>query len=304
MSEMFYVRIRGRVQGPFELDKLRTLAKRGQFSRAHQVSTDGAVWQQASEFPDLFAAPAAAPTATAAAAQPVAGQPAGNGHAAAIGLEPVEPQQQQQWYYAKGESQFGPVDMGTLRQLAASGQLRPEDPLWCAGMSNWATAESIAGLSFGAPPVAANIPAESPAVSTSSQSRDKLNPAVIRAVARSPGWVTFIGVCSLVYGALCVVGGLFLLLASVDSMVLIGSALGQFIYAGIFITAGILLLSYGGDVRDFLREPTETQLAVALHKLQTFWVFFGMVVLVTLLLVLLVVLLVVLGLIGVAAALS
>ena len=55
MEDQLYVRIRGRVQGPFDTEKLRALVRRGQLSRMHEVSNDGNDWKQASEYSELFA---------------------------------------------------------------------------------------------------------------------------------------------------------------------------------------------------------------------------------------------------------
>jgi hypothetical protein len=50
------------------------------------------------------------------------------------------------WYYASGGQQRGPVKTAQLKQLATSGELKPEDLVWCDGMPNWAPAGSVKGL--------------------------------------------------------------------------------------------------------------------------------------------------------------
>lgn len=54
MENQFYIRIRGRVLGPYDLDKLQSLARRGQLSRMHEVSSDATTWVRASAHPELF----------------------------------------------------------------------------------------------------------------------------------------------------------------------------------------------------------------------------------------------------------
>ena len=49
-----YTRIRGRVSGPYNVEKLRTLARRGQLSRLHELSINGVSWQPAADYPQLF----------------------------------------------------------------------------------------------------------------------------------------------------------------------------------------------------------------------------------------------------------
>lgn len=55
-----------------------------------------------------------------------------------------------QWYYAQQDQQKGPVDEATLKQLAASGTVRPEDLLWTEGMKEWVPARRLGNL-FPAP---------------------------------------------------------------------------------------------------------------------------------------------------------
>lgn len=56
----------------------------------------------------------------------------------------VEPTQ---WYYAKEGKQFGPVNGAQLQQLAKSGDLRPEDLVWHAGLGGeWVSSKSVPNL--------------------------------------------------------------------------------------------------------------------------------------------------------------
>lgn len=51
----YWIRNRGRVQGPFTEDRIQGLLRRGRFSRSFHVSQDNKNWYPASEFPELFA---------------------------------------------------------------------------------------------------------------------------------------------------------------------------------------------------------------------------------------------------------
>ncbi len=53
----YFVRVRGRVQGPFELSRLKELRARGQFSRIFEVSEDGRHWVSSESLADLFDPP-------------------------------------------------------------------------------------------------------------------------------------------------------------------------------------------------------------------------------------------------------
>jgi hypothetical protein len=50
------------------------------------------------------------------------------------------------WYYAKDNKQFGPVNAAELKRLSQSGELRPEDLVWTEGMKEWLPARKIKGL--------------------------------------------------------------------------------------------------------------------------------------------------------------
>src|SRR5689334_9427253 len=50
------------------------------------------------------------------------------------------------WFYAKGQQQLGPIGSARLKQLAAAGELSPDDLVWREGMAAWAPAARVAGL--------------------------------------------------------------------------------------------------------------------------------------------------------------
>ncbi len=62
------------------------------------------------------------------------------------------------WYYAKGNKQYGPVTPGELKQLADRGEVGPEELVWRDGMEGWVPARRVKGL-FDGDPSAAPAPA-------------------------------------------------------------------------------------------------------------------------------------------------
>lgn len=154
-AEQYYIRVRGRVQGPFPISKLHLLAKRGQFSRLHEVSNDGKAWSRATDYPELFPAPipssqrgpfeAASRGASAGVAQESL---ADQGVAAA---EPAE-----EWFYSRGGDQLGPVSLSQLSALLSAGQLCADHLAWKAGMSDWLPLSQVV---FAAGPSGPAVPA-------------------------------------------------------------------------------------------------------------------------------------------------
>lgn len=51
-----------------------------------------------------------------------------------------------EWYYAKGNQKFGPVESSELKRLASASVLLPEDLVWKEGLPKWVRASSIKGL--------------------------------------------------------------------------------------------------------------------------------------------------------------
>jgi len=58
----------------------------------------------------------------------------------------------QDWYYAKGDQQFGPVSTADLKQLVESGGLSPTDMIWKEEWPEWKAARTIKGLFNSVPP--------------------------------------------------------------------------------------------------------------------------------------------------------
>jgi uncharacterized RDD family membrane protein YckC len=132
----YYIRVRGRVQGPFDLDQLKKLRQRGQFSRAHEVSPDQASWQSASILDAVFVAPK---RAAPAKVEPVIEEVT---EGVAVGEKVPNPpthtsSTKPTWHYTVGEEQYGPVTLLELRKLVASGDVLETDLVWKEGMPDW-----------------------------------------------------------------------------------------------------------------------------------------------------------------------
>jgi hypothetical protein len=146
MSEQrLYIRVRGRVSGPFSLQQLKTLRDRGQFRRFHEISPDRQQWSPAAGLADLFAPEAAG--ASAPLTFPELEEPAVS-HSNERGKPRSAPVQ---WHYvdASGNPQ-GPVPQDQLLTLWQQRLLSADTLVWHDGMSDWVeiTAPET-GLSLG-----------------------------------------------------------------------------------------------------------------------------------------------------------
>jgi hypothetical protein len=200
MDNSLYIRVRGRVLGPYDQEKLQSLARRGQLSRMHELSSDGASWVRAANYPELFTG--------AQADMPMPMSRAGTSMSAdaaammdGMGAAPQQ-QMQQQWYYTSGGVQRGPVDFSNLQLLMGTSQVRPDDLVWSDGMPAWIAASQIPGLGHVA------VAAESPG---SGSGTDGLSEMLCRSFTSSRSWLMFIIVAIFIYAALLVALGLYLL---------------------------------------------------------------------------------------------
>ncbi len=149
MSNNLYIRYQGRVSGPFPLEKVQDMLKRGQISRLHQVSPDRAVWTRVMENAELVPPPPPPPpvvapqaelitqsAASAGGASPRMGQPATRPDADP--LDQLAAASRREWYYeSKQGGQAGPVSEMRLKMLLKSGEISAKTMVWSEGMQDW-----------------------------------------------------------------------------------------------------------------------------------------------------------------------
>jgi S1-C subfamily serine protease len=146
-DQVYFIRNRGRVLGPFSVDKLISLRARGQFSRVHEVSTDRTNWSPGSSLDHLLTPKSAAGSASAVASRTTGanlaapGQPPPAGQTGEVNSNEVPV-----WFYRRNDQQFGPVTTAELQDLFSSGRLGPLDFVWKDGLLEWSTVQDTAEL--------------------------------------------------------------------------------------------------------------------------------------------------------------
>jgi hypothetical protein len=137
-----FTRFRGRIQGPFGLDQLIALNRRGQFGRAHEISVDRLNWSPAATLESVFPPATKKPKALAKSTDldvTIAINSAEVGPPVPKPAKPV-------WHYSVGTETYGPITLLELRGLFANGQLTPSDPVWKEGMEDWVPAGELTEL--------------------------------------------------------------------------------------------------------------------------------------------------------------
>ena len=147
MSKSYYVKARGRVAGPFPVDRLQAMARQGQLSRIHDVSTDGKKWQKASRFSELFQVdqPAAKPT-TETGGHATAQRKKRSRPAEVDDNTSLPPAEKGGWHYGINGQTAGPVAESVIVDLIRRGKLTVRDRVWKATFDDWKTVGELPQL--------------------------------------------------------------------------------------------------------------------------------------------------------------
>jgi TM2 domain-containing membrane protein YozV len=211
MSHNYFVRVRGRTLGPYDLPTLRAMVAKAQISRSHEISTDAASWAAASTFPEVFErAQAVVADNGALGSRAAEAAPAVDERPPAGEVPHLASPASTMWHYTlNGEQQANPIDQQTLIQLIISGRVGPEDNVWNETMATWAKVSQVATLAAYALPPASheggnNWPSGSSSVFPSLQfpSAPRSRGQVSQEYRAFVGKKTAAGVIALLLGAL------------------------------------------------------------------------------------------------------
>ncbi len=142
-ESLLFTRIGGRSQGPYSMEQLRTMVRRGILGRLHEVSQDGRNWQRATDYAELFI------TDSPANVKVLALEDA----EVELELQPpipsppvVVPPPAPQWHYSQSGERRGPVSQSELEQLIRSGLVRSSDMVWTEGLNSWTAVSAMPSL--------------------------------------------------------------------------------------------------------------------------------------------------------------
>jgi hypothetical protein len=269
------------VLGPFDQEKLQGLARRGQLSRMHELSTDGVSWVRASNFPELFTGGQSELPSLPQSAHAGAGIGFGNAPGApdeirsqpAVGSPPATPGgPQAKWFYNSGGQQQGPVDFSDLQLLAGLGQIGPLDQVWTEGMAAWTPASQIQGL------IRSGGLAGSSAAAMADAANAPLTRTLCRSAADSRGWALCIASIMQLCGVASVVLGVMVLIVGARDRSPGSVSYGIFclLHALVIIVGGTLLSTYAMRLGKLRNSPEAIVLERALDALRNFWIFVSM----------------------------
>ncbi len=145
-AELHYVRIRGRVYGPYDNARLKQMVGRGQLSRLHEISIDGQSWLPASSQLELFDSSPISLAPLAYSVDALRSNVALNlasGDDAELKLENETAlnldggKSNAVWFVGGVDMTVGPVDAPRISALVRRGELKPNSLVWRKGMADW-----------------------------------------------------------------------------------------------------------------------------------------------------------------------
>ncbi len=283
-----YIRVRGRVLGPYDEEKLQSLARRGQLSRMHELSEDGVNFVRASTYPDLFATGERPVPGTAKTAPPAVNGPAPSSPASpSSAVRPITSASPlaAEWFYGKDGEEIGPVDVSLLQQMLGTGQLDSGVQVWTQGMTQWVLARDVPGLLTHRipPPTSATASGRGTDGAPVGDSAS-LSESLRRAALGAHAWALFVAITIFVCAGLSAMFGIFLVVQGARQSLTPVVAAGLFwvILALVLTVGACLLTSYVNRIRGLQHGGSAILLEKALETLRVFWMYVGILLIVLL----------------------
>jgi len=283
-----FIRVRGRVLGPFDDQKLRSLALRGQFGKMHEVSEDGVTWGRASQYPDLFRA-----GETAVAVVEVVGEreprQEANDYAASTPAAMDAPRSMPAagtWYYNDRGQEMGPTSFTAIQAMLRSGQLSQNSLVWTNGMNQWTPASLVDGL-VAAPAIGGNAIAPQ-------QSSGKISGEVVSQLSEVRPWIVFFAVVWTLTAVGSMIGGVVFLIQAAKvsdfnktlASAFAGQSVGWFVEGVIATVTTFMLYGLAGLIREFTFHRNDQTLERALRKGKQLVVFWGVLTIIAIVIIL------------------
>ncbi len=261
MSDLYYVRIRGSVVGPFRLEQVRQLIERGKVSRLHELSTDRQTWRPLREFPELAVAPA--PSASSSSLEL-----SDDATAAPQENQPPPPVTKQLWHYDDGGQPAGPVDEAAIAALLASGRITRTSLVWTRGMTSWQPIENTA-LAWLLPGQANGSPGDS-GETISGPDGARLPRTLIEAATSIAPWARLMGIGSLFLFGAWAIGQVLAIFYLPSAVARIAAFLGLFCPVAM-LAACALLFRCASHLTALRYSRNRADLVAALKSLRLYW---------------------------------
>lgn len=282
MSEdRYYLRFKGRVLGPFTREKALEMVKRGQITRQHELSPDGATWSLAEAYEEFFPPNRARANTTATETKTTTAQD--------------KKGDTTEWFAHFDGANQGPVDEDGIRVWVAAGKVTGDTMIWKAGMASWLEAELVRPEWFVTKASRAVAVAKETIkeVITGEAWSDETTASITSTVLQSRGWMLFLGIFGIVLSVLGTIGSTILFISEISSpgsgpakAVPVIATLIQIVSWLVFLFISILLIRVASRMQVMQFQPTASALHATFVAYNRFWTTLGVFVLVWLTVVL------------------
>jgi hypothetical protein len=272
-TEKIYLRFRGRTLGPFTSAKAAEMLQRGQITRLHEVSADGASWTRAEEFYKSFF--------NRTAGNAVVEKEVKKEETIKEQDEPSE----EQWYAYFANQKQGPMSLVVLQQHVLSGNVNRDTLVWRTGLTDWQPAVIVLPALF-----PKNMPPKEEVQQGSirNERQGQLSREVVHSLVRTKPWVMLIASfwIFLTISAILGLGFQFVLTlraplpGPTSAFLATGFALAILVQ-GAILYCGILLLNYGQSLTQLKYQKTEKDLILSGNALSRFFFATGVIVLIS-----------------------
>jgi hypothetical protein len=270
-STLYQIKVKGKTYGPYPLTKVQELAKKSVVSRINQVSTDnGASWQPASDFPEIFEASSIGiggggggfGGGNIGGGNIGGGETGGGGGGGGGGG--VGPTEQEVWYYLLNGERQGPTTLQQLQMMVHTGTLVRTDYACKEGAAEWSRLDMI--------PELVSIMGNKP---TQDDEKKTISKRVRNAFRESRPWTLCLGILGLFYSGLGLLGGIWILAAGSEFRSGAAVAIGctNIVTAIILGTGAFLVIRHSNKVRRFDSESSEKRLVAVAESLTGFWMY-------------------------------
>lgn len=131
MSDQYFVRVRGKIQGPFDTQALQSMARRGKFARHHEVSIDGVDWHKAFDYPELF------PERKKRKAKEEEEDTFEIYEEEDPGDSSSDSENDQSWQVVLDGKKYGPITRKEIEELVLDGSLPTDSHVWHPKYDGW-----------------------------------------------------------------------------------------------------------------------------------------------------------------------
>ncbi len=299
-AELHYVRIRGRVYGPYDNARLKQMVSRGQLSRLHDISIDGQSWLSVSSVAELFdSMPISISPKAFSVDSPrrnrVVSEPSVDDVELALASESAIDLNVENsnavWFVGDMDLTVGPVDAPRISALIRRGELKPNSLVWRKGLAEWVQLQDVPELSelvlpekpgksrrgrtYLGSPKQTPLQIDNPN-SNSGMDHDLMHELVFRACKPLP-WITIFAAMLATFSIILVVGGLIVLFQGLFSQHWVRMLIGS-MWVALAVTSQIvnyLLLQYRQRLQTCHTRMSLLALIVAHQALGRLWMFAG-----------------------------